>query len=70
MASVNYRVKNLNSEWVSIYVRFKQGNQFDTEATTSLECPSERWSKTKQEVLSTPLLKYKEVNKKLNAFIR
>lgn len=68
MASVNYRVKNLSSEWVSIYVRFKQGNQFDTEATTSLECPSERWSKTKQEVLSTPLLKYKEVNKKLNEF--
>lgn len=68
MASVSYRVKNSNSEWASIYVRFKQGNQFDTEATTSLECPVERWSKVKQEVLSTPLLKYKEVNKKLNEF--
>lgn len=68
MASVSYRVKNSNSEWTSIYVRFKQGNQFDTEATTSLECPVERWSKVKQEVLSTPLLKYKEVNKKLNEF--
>lgn len=42
MASVSYRVKNSNSEWTSIYVRFKHGNQFDTEATTSLECPVER----------------------------
>lgn len=68
MASVTYRLKTLKSEWASIYVRFKQGGQFDTEATTSLECPKDRWSDSKQEVLSTNLLNYKEVNKKLDEF--
>lgn len=68
MASVTYRLKTLKSEWASIYVRFKQGSQFDTEATTSLECPKDRWSDSKQEVLSTTLLNYKEVNKKLDEF--
>lgn len=68
MASVTYRLKKLKSDWASIYVRFKQGNQFDTEAITSLECPKDRWSEPKQEVLTTPLLNYKEVNKKLSEF--
>jgi len=68
MATVTYRLKTSKSDWASIYVRFKQGKQFDTEATTSLECPTERWSTSKQEVLSTPLLNYKEVNKKLDEF--
>ena len=68
MASVTYRLKTLKSDWASIYVRFKQGNQFDTEAITSLECPKDRWSDPKQEVLTTPLLNYKEVNKKLSEF--
>jgi integrase len=68
MASINYRLKNKKAEWASIYVRFKQGKQFDTEAITTLECPAVRWSETKQEVLSTELLNYKEVNKKLDEF--
>lgn len=68
MASINYRLKNTKSDWSSIYVRFKQGKLFDTEAITTLECPTDRWSKTKQEVLSTTLLNYKEVNKKLDEF--
>lgn len=68
MASVTYRLKIGKSEWASIYVRFKQGKQFDTEATTSLECPKDRWSIPKQEVLSTPLINYKETNKKLTEF--
>lgn len=65
MASINYRLKKGKSEWSSIYLRFKQGNQFDTEVSTGLECPKDRWSISKQEVLSTIELNYKEVNKKL-----
>lgn len=68
MASIKYRLKSNKSDWASIYVRFKQGNQFDTEAITSLDCPVERWSESKQEVLSTKLLNYTEVNKKLSEF--
>jgi len=66
MASINYRLKKGKSEWSSIYLRFKQGNQFDTEVSTGLECPVNRWSVSKQEVLSTSELNYKEVNKKLD----
>lgn len=68
MATINYRLKNTKSEWASIYVRFKQGKQFDTEAITTLECPADRWSLSKQEVLSTNLLNYKDVNQKLGEF--
>lgn len=68
MATVSYRLKSLKSDWASIYVRFKQGKQFDTEAITSLTCPKDRWSESKQEVLSTKLVNFKEVNKKLNEF--
>jgi integrase len=68
MASVTYRLKIGKSEWASIYVRFKQGQQFDTEATTSLECPKDRWSQSKQEILATTSLNHKEANKKLNEF--
>ncbi len=68
MASVTYRLKIGKSDWSSIYVRFKQGKQFDTEATTSLECPKDRWSESKQEILSTTSINYKEANKKLDEF--
>lgn len=68
MASIIFRLKNTKSEWASIYVRFKQGKQFDTEAITTLECPADRWSQSKQEVLSTTLLNYKDVNQKLGEF--
>lgn len=68
MASIIFRLKNTKSEWASIYVRFKQGKQFDTEATTTLECPADRWSQSKQEILSTTLLNYKDVNQKLGEF--
>lgn len=66
MASINYRLKKGKSDWSSIYLRFKQGSQFDTEVSTGLECPINRWSNSKQEVLSTIELNYKEVNKKLS----
>jgi integrase len=65
MASINYRQKKGKSEWNSIYLRFKQGSQFDTEVSTGLDCPKNRWSIPKQEVLSTNELNFKEVNKKL-----
>jgi integrase len=68
MASVNYRLKNSKSDSASIYVRFKQGKLFDTEAKIGLECPSNRWSESKQEVLPTKLLNHNEINKKLLEF--
>ncbi len=66
MASINFRLKKGKSDWSAIYIRFKQGSKFDTEVSTGLDCPKDRWSTSKQEVLSTTELNYKEVNKKLS----
>jgi integrase len=71
MASLNYRLKT-NSEWNSIYLRFKQGSSFDYEIKTELKAPKNRWSKPKQEVLSTTKLSSVKVNiklKELKAFV-
>ncbi|WP_026978439.1 tyrosine-type recombinase/integrase [Flavobacterium tegetincola] len=68
MASITYRLKKGVSEWKSIYVRFKQGSKFDLEVSTGLECPKDRWSIAKKEVLSTIELNYKDVNRKLSDF--
>lgn len=65
MASITFRLKKGKSNWNSIYIRLKQGSQFDTEVSTGLECPKDRWSLAKQEVLSTTEINYKEVNRKL-----
>jgi integrase len=64
MASVNYRLKT-NSDWNSIYLRFKQGSSFDYEIKTDLRTPKNRWSKSKQEVLPTTKLNSIKVNIKL-----
>jgi len=64
MASLSYRLKT-NSEWNSIYLRFKQGNVFDYEIKTNLSAPKNRWSKVKQEVLSTDKLNNITTNFKL-----
>ena len=72
MATGSFRVKG-NKEWNSIYFRFKQGNQFDFETSTKIQIPNNRWSKPKQEVLSTIDVNFKEINVKLKellAFIR
>ncbi|QYS87174.1 phage integrase SAM-like domain-containing protein [Flavobacterium oreochromis] len=68
MASILFRLKKSNSDFSSIYVRFKQGKVFDTEASTGLETPTDRWSNSKQEILSTVLVNYKDTNKKLSEF--
>ncbi|WP_035645963.1 tyrosine-type recombinase/integrase [Flavobacterium sp. ASV13] len=65
MASINYRIRRGKSDWCSIYIRFKLDSQNDFEAKTGLECPKDRWSISKQEVLPTTELNHKEVNKKL-----
>lgn len=64
MASVNFRLRT-NSDWNSIYLRFKQGNSFDYEIKTDLQAPKNRWSKSKQEVLSTSKLNTVKLNTKL-----
>ncbi|MGJ8745801.1 phage integrase SAM-like domain-containing protein [Polaribacter sp.] len=63
MASINYRLKT-NSEWNSIYIRFKQGG-FDSEVSTGLKVPKNRWSKSKQEVLGTIKVNSVKLNIKL-----
>ncbi|MEN3324825.1 tyrosine-type recombinase/integrase [Mariniflexile soesokkakense] len=65
MASVNYRLKT-NSDWNTIYLRFKQGSQFDYEVATDFSVPKNRWSKPKQEVLSTKEVDSVKINIKLN----
>ncbi len=64
MARVRYRLKT-DSEWNSIYLRFKQGNAFDYEIKTNLKAPKGRWSQPKQEVLSTTKLNATKLNLKL-----
>ena len=64
MASINYRLKT-DSDWNSIYLRFKQGNNFDYEIKTDLKSPKNRWSKPKQEVLPTTKINGTKLNLKL-----
>ena len=52
MATVTYKTLT-NSEWNSIYIRFKQGNSFDYPYSTGIRVPKGRWSKSKQKVLET-----------------
>ncbi len=71
MAKVNYRLKT-NSDWNTIYLRFKQGSQFDYEIATELSVPKSRWSKPKQEVLASTMLDSTKLNiklKELKAYI-
>ena len=64
MASINFRLKT-DSEWNSIYLRFKEGSRFDYEIKTDLKAPKNRWSKSKQEILSTTKINATKVNIKL-----
>jgi len=65
MANIRYKLIRGKAEWSSIYVRFKHGNLFDTQVSTGLECPKERWSNSKQQILVTNEVNYKDINKKL-----
>lgn len=71
MASVRYRIKT-NNDWNTIYLRFKQGKQFDVEISTGVQVPKDRWSDAKQTVLATIDVDYKAINvklKELDSFI-
>ncbi|MEZ7500742.1 phage integrase SAM-like domain-containing protein [Flavobacterium sp. Arc3] len=72
MATGNYRIKTDN-DWNSIYFRFKQGGLFDIEISTGLQCPKGRWSSTKQEILTTKEVSFKDINvklKELDTYVR
>ncbi|PXY45231.1 tyrosine-type recombinase/integrase [Flavobacterium hydrophilum] len=64
MATGSYRIKTANDQ-NSIYYRFKQGAQFDVEISTDIQVPDGRWSSTKQQVLPTIDVDYKNINLKL-----
>lgn len=67
MASGKYLIQTDN-DWNTIFFRFKQGNQFDIKTSTGLQVPKGRWSDTKQEILATKEIHYKELNVKLKEF--
>ena len=64
MATGKFRVKTTN-DWNSIFYRFKHSNAFDIECSTGIQIPNKRWSESKQEVLSTSDVNYKEINASL-----
>lgn len=71
MATSKFRIKTAN-DWNSIFFRFKQGKQFDTECSIGIQIPKGRWSESKQEVLTTKEVNFKDINiklKELNAYI-
>lgn len=64
MATSTFRVKT-NKDFNSIYIRFRQGSQFDSELSTGLEAPKGRWSDAKQQILPTSEMDYEMANTKL-----
>jgi integrase len=64
MATGKFRVKTTN-DWNTIFYRFKHSNIFDVECSIGLQIPNKRWSESKQEILTTSEIDYKEINIKL-----
>lgn len=64
MATVSFKTIT-NSDWNSIYIRFRQGNKFDYPYSTGIKVPKGRWSKSKQIVLPTKEVNSKSINLKL-----
>ena len=64
MATINFRLKK-NNDWNSIFIRFREGYSFDYEISTKLKVPKDRWSQSKQCVLTTEKIDYKLINTKL-----
>lgn len=67
MATGRYKIQKDN-DWNAIFYRFKQGGKFDIISSIGIQIPRGRWSESKQEVLPTPLVKYKDINIKLKEF--
>jgi len=64
MSSVQYRIKT-NSKSNSIFLRFKQGSQFDTEVSTKIKVPKGKFSSSLQRINPTDEVDYKKLNAKL-----
>ena len=64
MPSVQYRIKT-NNKLNSILLRFKQGNQFDTEVSTKIKVPKGKFSSSLQRINPTDEIDYKKLNAKL-----
>ncbi len=64
MATGKFRIKTSN-DWNTIFYRFKHSNLFDIECSIGMQIPNKRWSESKQEVLATTDINYKEINNKL-----
>jgi len=64
MATVQYRIKT-NNKLNSILLRFKQGSQFDTEASTGIKVPKGKFSSSQQRINPTDDIDYKKLNSTL-----
>jgi hypothetical protein len=67
MASCKYRLRT-NNEMNAIFCRFKHSNKFDIELSIGISVPKGRWSKSKSQVLDTPLVDFPEINIQLAEF--
>lgn len=64
MATGKFRTKT-NNDWNTIYYRLKESKVFDIECSIGIQIPNQRWSHSKQEILPTPDLDFKEINLKI-----
>ena len=64
MPTLSYRTRT-NSKFNSIYLRYKQGHLFDTEASTGIQVPKGKWSSSLQRINPTDEVDYEKLNAKL-----
>ncbi len=64
MPTVRYRTRT-NNKSNSILLRFKQGNQFDTEVSTGIKVPKGKFSISLQRINTTDEVDYEKLNGKL-----
>jgi integrase len=64
MPTTRYRTRT-NNKLNSILLRFKQGNQFDTEASTGIKVPKGKFSNSLQRINPTDEVDYEKLNAKL-----
>lgn len=64
MPTSSYRTRT-NNKSNSIFLRYRQGNQFDTEASTGIQVPKGKWSSSLQRINPTDEIDYEKLNAKL-----
>jgi hypothetical protein len=64
MPTLSYRTRTRNKS-NSIFLRYRQGNQFDTEASTGIQVPKGKWSSSQQRINPTDEIDYEKLNAKL-----